>query len=143
MTFAKIPKVIPKMFPKYENLPWYILLDWGINSHDTMYNIAPAANASEIPINSWEILPIIAPKNAPRPVVSPDKAVKIIAIFLLWPLLFIGNEIEIPSGTSCIAIAIARDKPSVVEASKPDPIANPLWKIMNCKANKNNDPSFK
>lgn len=95
-----------------------------------MYNIAPAANARENPINSFEIFPIIAPKNAPIPVVIPDKAVRKIALNFPYPLLFIGSAIDIPSGTSCIAIAIASDKPNVVEAPNPDPIANPLWKIM-------------
>ncbi len=79
-TFAKIPNVIPNIFPKDENLPLYILFDSGINSQETIYNIAPAANAKEKPINSFDMLPIIAPKKAPIPVVTPDKAVKIIAL---------------------------------------------------------------
>ena len=52
MTFAKMPSVIPKILPKEENLPLYILLDSGSNSQETIYNIAPAANANENPINS-------------------------------------------------------------------------------------------
>lgn len=82
MTFAKIPNAIPKIFPNEENLPLYILFDSGINSHETIYNIAPAAKAKEKPINSFEMLPIIAPKNAPIPVVTPDSAVKTTALNL-------------------------------------------------------------
>ena len=37
-----------------------------------MYSIAPAAKLSEIAIIVSEMLPIIAPKNAPIPVVIPD-----------------------------------------------------------------------
>ena len=132
ITFAKIPNVIPIIFPKEENLPLYILFDCGINSHDTIYNIAPAANASDTPINCLEIFPIIAPQNAPIPVVTPDNAVNKTALNFPHPLLFIGNAIDIPSGTSCIAIAIAKDNPRDVEAPKPEPIANPFWKIMYC-----------
>ncbi len=80
MTFAKMPSVIPKILPKEENLPLYILLDSGSNSQETIYNIAPAANANENPINSFEILPIIAPQKAPMPVVTPDNAVSTIAL---------------------------------------------------------------
>ncbi len=80
MTFAKIPSAIPNILPKDENLPLYILFDSGINSHETIYNIAPAANAKEKPINSFEIFPIIAPKKAPIPVVTPDSAVSKIAL---------------------------------------------------------------
>lgn len=70
---------MPRILPNEENLPLYILFDSGSNSQETIYNIAPAANAKEKPINSFEILPIMAPQNAPIPVVTPDNAVNIIA----------------------------------------------------------------
>ena len=54
-------------------LPLYILLDSGINSPDTIYIIAPAAKAKHIAIIFLEIPPINEPKNAPIPVVIPDK----------------------------------------------------------------------
>ena len=75
-----MPKVIPKILPKEENLPLYILLDSGINSQETIYSIAPAAKASDKPINSFEIFPIMAPKKAPIPVVTPDNAVSKMAL---------------------------------------------------------------
>lgn len=68
------------IFPKDENLPLYILFDCGINSHETIYNIAPAAKANDKPINSLDIFPIIAPKKAPIPVVTPDNAVSKMAL---------------------------------------------------------------
>ena len=37
-----------------------------------MYNIAPAAKLRHIAIICSDIVPIIAPKNAPIPVVTPD-----------------------------------------------------------------------
>ena len=51
------------------------------------------------------------PKNAPTPVVIPDKITKIITLRELIPPLFIGTAIDIPSGISCIAIVIAREYP--------------------------------
>lgn len=71
---------MPKIFPNEENLPLYIWFDSGINSQETIYNIAPAANANEKPINSSEIFPIIAPQKAPIPVVTPDNAVSTMAL---------------------------------------------------------------
>lgn len=100
--------------------------------------MAPAAKASDNPINSLEMFPMIAPKNAPIPVVTPDKAVNKIALNFPYPLLLIGSAIDIPSGTSCIAIAMAKDKPKLVEASNPEPIASPLRKIMHRQTNTNN-----
>lgn len=43
------------------------LFDSGINSPETIYNIAPAANAKHSAIIFCEIPPIRAPKNAPIP----------------------------------------------------------------------------
>lgn len=69
-------------------------------SHEIIYNIAPAANERENPINALEIFPIIAPKKVPIPVLIPESAVRIIDLCLLIPPVFNGKEIEIPSGMS-------------------------------------------
>ena len=60
------------MLPILAILPLYSLFDSGINSPDTMYSIAPAANDKHIAIISCEIVPTNAPKNAPIPVVIPE-----------------------------------------------------------------------
>ena len=41
----------PKIFPIDAILPLYNLFDSGIISHDTIYNIAPAANAKHMLIS--------------------------------------------------------------------------------------------
>jgi len=61
-------------------LPWYNLLDSGISSPDTIYNIAPAAKLKQIAIIFSDIEPTIAPKNAPIPVVIPDSTTKNITL---------------------------------------------------------------
>ncbi len=113
------------MFPIDDILPEYSLLDSGINSPDTTYSIAPAANAKQNAITSPDISPIIAPINAPTPVAIPEKNTHPIIVNLFTPPVFIGTAIEIPSGTSCMAIATASENPSLNDASKPAPIANP------------------
>ena len=45
-----------------------------------------------------DIPPTMAPKNAPIPVVSPDRSVNITAFVLDIPPFFIGTDIDIPSG---------------------------------------------
>ncbi len=45
------------MLPIEANLPLYIFFDSGISSQETIYNIAPAANAKDKPINVLDILP--------------------------------------------------------------------------------------
>ena len=72
---AIMPKVNPIIFPINPILPLYNLLDSGISSPETMYNIAPAAIAKQVLIIPSEIWPTHAPKNAPIPVVIPDKNV--------------------------------------------------------------------
>ena len=49
------------------------------------------------------------------------------------PPFFIGTAIDIPSGISCKHIAIANDKPNFIEASNPDPIANPSGKLCSAR----------
>ena len=46
---------------------------------------------------------------------------------------FIGTAMEIPSGTSCRAMAIAREMPSLYEAPKPEPIASPSGKLCSAR----------
>ncbi len=60
------------MLPILFILPVYSLLDSGINSPDTIYNMAPAAKDRQMAITSSEMVPISAPKKAPTPVVMPD-----------------------------------------------------------------------
>lgn len=129
----KIPKIIPRMLPSAGSFPLYKLLDSGINSPETIYNIAPAANARHIAIIVWEIPPIRAPKNAPKPVVMPDNITYSITFDGLIPPFFMGTAIDIPSGISCKAIAIANEYPKETEASKPEPIANPSGKLCIAK----------
>ena len=69
---ANMPNKKPKILPIAVILALYSLLDSGINSPDTIYNIAPAANDKHIAIIVSEIPPINAPKNDPIPVVIPD-----------------------------------------------------------------------
>ena len=133
MDLDRIPIINPKILPREANLPVYILFDSGISSQETIYNIAPAAKAKDIPIRVWDILPIIAPKKAPIPVVNPEIVAINIAFNLEEPLNFNGREIEIPSGTSCKAIAIASFNPKVEEDSKPAPIAKPSGKLCIAK----------
>ena len=73
MDLDRIPIINPKILPREANLPVYILFDSGISSQETIYNIAPAAKAKHIAITVLDIFPIIAPNNAPIPVVIPDK----------------------------------------------------------------------
>ena len=82
-----------------------------------MYNIHPAAKLKDRPIKFSEIFPIITPKNAPIPVVKPEIVVIKIAFSLLEPLTFKGRAIEIPSGISWSAIAIASFNPKAFEIS--------------------------
>ena len=49
------------------------------------------------------------------------------------PPFFIGTAMEIPSGISCMQIAIASEYPKVIDASNPEPIAKPSGKL--CSAN--------
>ena len=97
------------MFPTLDILPLYNLFDSGINSPDTIYSIAPAANDKHIAIISCDIVPTNAPKNAPIPVVTPDKITYSITFVIFIPPFFIGTAIEIPSGISCKRIASARE----------------------------------
>lgn len=62
--------------------------------------MAPAAKLRDKPIKIGETEPIMQPKNAPNPVITPDKVVKIIAFIPDIPLVFKGREMEIPSGIS-------------------------------------------
>ena len=96
-------------------------MDSGISSPETIYNIAPAANAKHIDITLCDIPPIIAPKNAPIPVVTPDKITYVITFPDFIPPFFMGTAIDIPSGISCNNIAIASESPSFTEASNPAP----------------------
>ena len=80
-----------------------------------------------------DIPPTMAPKNAPIPVVSPDRSVNITAFVLDIPPFFIGTDIDIPSGISCSAITKASEYPNFMEDSNPDPIASPSGKV--CIAN--------
>ena len=66
------PTINPNILPIALILPLYNLLDSGISSPDTIYNIAPAAKLRHIAITCSDIDPTIAPKNAPIPVVIPD-----------------------------------------------------------------------
>lgn len=70
---ANIPNSSPAIFPIAVIRPEYNWLDSGINSPDTIYIMAPAANDKQIAIILCDIPPMIAPKNAPIPVVIPDK----------------------------------------------------------------------
>lgn len=54
---AKIPNIKPNIFPILDILPLYSLLDSGNNSPETIYNIAPAANARHIDITPCDIIP--------------------------------------------------------------------------------------
>lgn len=62
----------PSILPIALILPLYKLFASGVSSPETIYIIAPAANAKHIAITLWEISPIIAPKKAPIPVVIPE-----------------------------------------------------------------------
>ena len=101
----------PNIFPKLVILPLYRLLASGINSPVTIYNIAPAANAKHNDIIVNEIVPIILPNNAPIPVAIPDNITYNITFIVDIPPFLSGTAIEIPSGISCIAIAIAKEYP--------------------------------
>lgn len=81
----------------------------------------PAAKLRENPINVKEIEPKMAPKKAPKPVITPERVVMIIAFDFEIPLFFNGSEIDIPSGMSWRAIAIASFNPKELEDSKPEP----------------------
>ena len=72
-SIANRPTKNPAIFPYVVDFPWYNLLDSGISSPDTIYSIAPAAKLKHIAITFVDIVPNIAPKNAPIPVVIPDK----------------------------------------------------------------------
>ena len=109
--------------------PLYSLLDSGISSPDTIYNMAPAAKLRQIAITVSEIEPIIAPTSAPIPVVTPDKNTYKSMLDIFIHPFFMGTAIEIPSGTSWIAIAIARESPKLNDDSKPEPIASPSGKL--------------
>lgn len=115
----------PKILPTADNLPLYRLFASGISSPATTYIIAPAAKLKHIAIISTEMLPTTLPKNAPIPVVSPDNITRTITFREFIPPFFIGTDIEIPSGISCIRIVIPKDKPSLIDASNPEPIASP------------------
>lgn len=81
----------------------------------------PAAKLRENPIKVNDIEPKIAPKKAPKPVIIPERVVMSIAFDFEIPLFFSGSEIDIPSGISWRAIAIASFKPKELEDSKPEP----------------------
>ena len=68
---AIIPNINPAIFPIDANLPLYNFFDSGISSPETIYSIAPAANARHKLIKLCDIPPKIAPKNALIPVVMP------------------------------------------------------------------------
>ena len=72
MLIATKPIRIPIIFPIAVVFPLYNLLDSGVSSPDTMYIIAPAANARHNPITFSDIPPNIAPSSAPNAVVTPD-----------------------------------------------------------------------
>lgn len=72
MVSATIPIKNPIMLPNAVIFPLYNLFASGINSPDTMYNIAPAAKLKHIAIIAFDIPPTNAPKKAPIPVVIPD-----------------------------------------------------------------------
>ena len=80
-------------------------------------------------MTAWDIEPTIAPKNAPIPVVIPDSITQKITFVFDIPPFFIGTAIDIPSGISCKHIAIAKPSPKRIDASKPEPIANPSGKL--------------
>lgn len=115
--------------PTDDILPLYNLFDSGISSPDTIYNIAPAAKLKQIAITASDIEPISAPNNAPTPVVIPDKITYSIIFDVFIPPFFMGIDIDIPSGISCKQIAIAKLNPNFIDASKPEPIANPSGKL--------------
>ena len=129
MLIAISPIKIPIIFPTTVLFPRYNLLDSGVNSPDTIYIIAPAANAKHNPIMVSDIPPKIAPTKAPSAVVTPDK-ITYHNIFLIFiPPFFNGTAIASPSGISWKQIVIARDKPSLIDDSNPDPMANPSGKL--------------
>ena len=111
--------------PNADVLPLYNLFDSGINSPETIYNIAPAAKLKHIAIISSDTFPTIAPIKAPTPVAKPDKITYVIILYIFMPPVFIGIAMDIPSGMSCKQIARARENPKLTEASNPEPIANP------------------
>lgn len=113
--------MIPIIFPSAGKRPLYKCLDSGISSQETIYSIAPAAKPKDIDTKFEDILDIIAPANAPIPVVIPEIIVINIAFRELNPPFFRGRATEIPSGISCMQIAIARDRPKLSEAIKPLP----------------------
>lgn len=123
------PKIIPKINPKVGNEPVYVFFDSNSNSCEIIYNIVPAAILNENPINVPLILEIVAPKKAPKPVVSPDSVANKNAFVFENPDETSGIEIDIPSGISWIAIARHRENPSVGLLTKPEPIANPSGRL--------------
>ena len=60
MLNAIIPMINPKMFPMNPILPLYKLLDSGISSPETIYNIAPAAIDTQM---LFDIQTNISPEN--------------------------------------------------------------------------------
>ena len=91
--------------------------------------MAPAAKLKQMAITSSDIPPIIAPTKAPIPVVIPDITTKNITLLFFIPPFFIGTAMDIPSGISCKQIAIAKLKPNLIDAPKPEPIAKPSGKL--------------
>ena len=73
MVVARIPNTNPRILQKVGSFPVWILLYSGLNSPDTIYNIAPPAKARHIAIICCDIFPMMAPKKAPNPVAIPDK----------------------------------------------------------------------
>ena len=100
----------------------------------------PAAKLKDKPINIWEILPIKTPKKAPKPVVNPERVVIKIDFIFEEPLIESGRAIEIPSGISWRAIAIASFSPKVFDDSNPAPIASPSGKLWIASPNAINIP---
>ena len=64
---AKIPNINPNILPILDILPLYNLLDSGNSSPETIYNIAPAANARHSDITSLDIVPQTCSKECPYP----------------------------------------------------------------------------
>lgn len=76
------------------------LLYSGVSSPDTIYSIAPAANAKLKASVDDEILPKIEPNKAPTPVAIPDKNTYNNIFEDLIPDFFMGAAMDIPSGMS-------------------------------------------
>ena len=72
-------------------------------------------------ITCSDILPTIAPKKAPTPVVIPDNITYHITFDIFIPPFFIGTAMDIPSGMSCKQIAKAKLSPNFMDASNPEP----------------------